>query len=178
MPWHVSTTVINNPQLPSSQPQAGNAAGQCWVVHENSTECKMNVSGGKGYEQKDNKGHIYNADKMEVHHHHATDSVESEKITSLDWRKLCGAMLKHQQESQRLRRKVTEMGCEVNVHVPLGLVERKQQARRGMDENCQLNEVYRVEKEAIAQIYQHDEFLQQVIGQTPTGKNKHVAIIG
>ncbi|KAB8332029.1 NACHT domain-containing protein, partial [Scytonema tolypothrichoides VB-61278] len=87
-------------------------------------------------------------------------------------------MLKQQQESQRLRRKVTEMGCEVNVHVPLGLVERKQQSRREMDKNCQLNEVYEVEKEAIAQIYQHDEFLQQVIEQTPTGKNKHVAIIG
>ncbi|BAZ25126.1 hypothetical protein NIES4073_60300 [Kalymmatonema gypsitolerans NIES-4073] len=138
----------------------------------------MNVSGGKGYEQNDNEGHIYNADKMEVHHHHATDSVESEKITSLDWRKVCDAMLKYQQESQRLRRKVTEMGCEVNVHVPLGLVERKQQSRRGMDKNCQLNEVYGVETEAIAQIYQHHEFLQQVIEQTPTGKNKHVAIIG
>ncbi|MBW4595037.1 MAG: HEAT repeat domain-containing protein [Brasilonema angustatum HA4187-MV1] len=134
----------------------------------------MNVSGGKGYEQKDNKGNIYNADTINI----GKDSLESEKIPPIDWRKVCDAMLEHQQESQRLRRKVTEMGCEVNVHVPLGLVERKQQSRRGRDETCHLNEVYEVEKEAIAQIYQHDEFLQQVIEQTPTGKNKHVAIIG
>ncbi|NMG20984.1 NACHT domain-containing protein [Brasilonema bromeliae] len=138
----------------------------------------MNVSGGKEFVQTGNQGYMYNADNMEVHHHHAIDSVKPEKIDPIDWRKVCDAMLEHEQESQRERRKVTEMEYELNVHVPLGLVERKQQSRRGVDENCQLNEVYGVEKEAIAQIYQHDEFLQQVIEQTPTGKNKHVAIIG
>jgi HEAT repeat protein/DNA polymerase III delta prime subunit len=77
-----------------------------------------------------------------------------------------------------LRQKATEKGFEINVHVPLGLVERKEQPRRSMVENAQMGEVYQLEKEVISQIYEHDEFLQQVIGQTPTGRNNHVAIIG
>jgi HEAT repeat protein len=77
-----------------------------------------------------------------------------------------------------LRQKATEKGFEINVHVPLGLVERKEQPRRNMVENVQQGEVYQLEKEVISQIYEHDEFLQQVIGQTPTSRNNHVAIIG
>ena len=77
-----------------------------------------------------------------------------------------------------MRQKATEKGFEINVHVPLGLVERKEQPRRNMVENVQQGEVYQLEKEVISQIYEHDEFLQQVIGQTPTSRNNHVAIIG
>ena len=93
-----------------------------------------------------------------------------------DWQNVCHAMLQEQQDKQRLRRQATEMGFEVNVHVPLGLVERKQQQRR--DENVELNQLYQLEREVIAKTYQHDEFLTEVIEQSQTRKNKHIAIIG
>jgi transcriptional regulator with XRE-family HTH domain len=46
---------------------------------------------------------------------------------SIDWHEVCGKVLAQQQEFQRLRRQATEQGFELNVYVPLGLVERKQQ---------------------------------------------------
>ena len=107
---------------------------------------------------------------------YSTEIPEPEQATSIKWRAVCRAMLKEQQDKHRLRRQATEMGFEVNVHVPLGLVERKQQQRR--DENVELDQIYQLEREVIAKTYQHDEFLTEVIGQSQTSKNKHIAIIG
>ncbi|MEA5527461.1 NACHT C-terminal alpha/beta 1 domain-containing protein [Nodularia spumigena] len=96
--------------------------------------------------------------------------------TEIDWLQVCHAMLDNQQEQQRIRRKASEMGFEVNVHVPLGLVERKQQQRR--EQNIEREQIYQLEKEVITKTYEHDDFLQQVISQSPVGKNKHIAIVG
>ncbi|WP_158632987.1 NACHT domain-containing protein [Dulcicalothrix desertica] len=85
-------------------------------------------------------------------------------------------MLEKQQETQRLRRKATEMGFELNIYARLGLVERKQQQRRaGNIEPKQLNQL---QPEVIAKIYQHDEFLQRFTEQNQGCKNRHTAIIG
>ena len=107
-----------------------------------------------------------------------SDGEDRTKLPLINWAELCDATLKRQQQSQGLRHKATEKGFEINVHVPLGLVQRKEQPRRNMVENAQMGEVYQLEKEVISQIYEHEEFLQQVIGQTPKGRNNHVAIIG
>lgn len=85
-------------------------------------------------------------------------------------------MLEEQQESQRIRRQATAMGFEVNIHVPLGLVERKQQQSR--NDNVEREQVYQLNKEVITKVYAHDEFLQQVISQRTANKNKHIAIVG
>jgi signal recognition particle GTPase len=110
----------------------------------------------------------------------ASSTAAQEKTAAseidIDWREVCRAMLEKQQESQRLRRKATEMGFEVNVHVPLGLVERKQQQRRSG--NVELAQVYQLAQEVVAKTYQHDEFLTEVIGQRQTRKNKNIAIVG
>ncbi|AFZ27768.1 putative NTPase (NACHT family) [Cylindrospermum stagnale PCC 7417] len=92
-----------------------------------------------------------------------------------DWRDICHKRLEKQQEDAKLRHKATEKGSEVNVYVPLGLVERKQQQRRGEQEQAN---PYALEKEVIVKTYEHDDFLQQVIGQKPAGNHKHIAIIG
>ncbi|MHC5821640.1 MAG: NACHT domain-containing protein [Nostoc sp.] len=94
----------------------------------------------------------------------------------IDWWEVCHTMLDSQQEQQRIRRKASEMGFEVNVHVPLGLVERKQQQRR--DENVERGQVYQLEKEVITKTYEHHDFLEEVISQRSARKNKHVAIVG
>ncbi|MEQ9482349.1 hypothetical protein [Coleofasciculus sp. F4-SAH-05] len=54
-------------------------------------------------------------------------------LNTINWREVCGKVLAQQREQQRLRRQATERGFELNVYVPLGLVERKQQQRRRGD---------------------------------------------
>ncbi|GAX35863.1 NACHT domain-containing protein [Nodularia sp. NIES-3585] len=94
--------------------------------------------------------------------------------TSIDWRDICHKSL----EDAKLRHKATEKGFEVNVYVPLGLVERKQQQRRGEQERREQENPYALDKEVIVKTYEHDNFLQEVIGQKPAGNHKHIAIIG
>jgi len=110
----------------------------------------------------------------------ASSNAAQEKTAAseinVNWREVCHAMLKEQQDKQRLRRQATEMGFEVNVHVPLGLVQRKQQQRR--DGNVELSQVYQLDQKVIAKTYQHDEFLTEVTGQRQVRKNKHIAIVG
>ncbi|MFO5529250.1 MAG: NACHT domain-containing protein, partial [Cuspidothrix sp.] len=95
---------------------------------------------------------------------------------NINWVQVCHKMLEEQQEQQRIRRKASAMGYEVNVHVPLGLVERKQQQRR--NENVERKEIYQLEPEVITKTYQHQDFLQEVINKGYQGKNKHTAIVG
>ncbi|MEG4842003.1 NACHT C-terminal alpha/beta 1 domain-containing protein [Microcoleus sp. B9-D4] len=97
-------------------------------------------------------------------------------VTNIDWREVCLVMLDLQQKEQRIRRKATEQGFEVNVFVPLGLIERKQQQRRSG--NVPMELLHQLEPEVVTQIYEHDEFMTDVIEQNPTGKNKHIAIVG
>ncbi len=101
---------------------------------------------------------------------------EPQPNIAIDWQRVCQEMLHEQQEEQRFRRRATEMGFEVNVFVPLGLIERKQQQRRSGNVPVEL--LHQLEPEVVTRIYEHDEFMTDVIGQNPTGKNKHIAIVG
>ncbi|MEG5062337.1 NACHT domain-containing protein [Microcoleus sp. B3-A4] len=101
---------------------------------------------------------------------------EPQPNIAIDWQRVCQSMLKEQQEEQRFRRRATEMGFEINVFVPLGLIERKQQQRRSGNVSMEL--LHQLEPEVVTRIYEHDEFMTDVIGQNPTGKNKHIAIVG
>ncbi|MEH2060776.1 MAG: NACHT domain-containing protein, partial [Nostoc sp.] len=87
-------------------------------------------------------------------------------------------MLKSQQEAAKLRRKATEQGFEINVYVPLGLVQRKQQQRRQPNEDQDKEDVYKLSEEVIAKTYEHNAFIIEVIAQQAQGDKKHVAIIG
>jgi HEAT repeat protein len=91
----------------------------------------------------------------------------------IDWHEVCGKVLAQQREEQRLRRQATEWGFELNVYVPLGLVERKQQQRRRGD--VPLEEVYQLTKEVITKEYDNDKFLTEVI---EPGRSRRIAIIG
>jgi len=92
---------------------------------------------------------------------------------AIDWHDVCGEVLAQQREEQRLRRQATERGFELNVYVPLGLVERKQQQRRRGD--VPLEEVYQLTEEVITKEYDNDKFLTEVI---EPGKSRRIAIIG
>lgn len=92
---------------------------------------------------------------------------------TINWREVCGNVLAQQREQQRLRRQATERGFELNVYVPLGLVERKQQQRRRGD--VPLEQVYQLTEDVITKEYDNDQFLSEVIN---SGKSKRIAIIG
>ncbi len=108
----------------------------------------------------------------------ATSQIILTTDTSIDWRDICHKRLEKQQEDAQLRHKATEKGFEVNVYVPLGLVERKQQQRRGEHEQREQENPYALDKEVIVKTYERGDFLLQVIGQKPAGNHKHIAIIG
>jgi HEAT repeat protein len=100
---------------------------------------------------------------------------------SSDWHKICRAMLEAQK--QNLRRQVTQMGFELKVHVPLGLVERREQSRRGGNFSLppeQGSGFFQPTREEIIETYEHNEFLEQVIkeGQSKKSQGKRIAIIG
>jgi HEAT repeat protein len=106
---------------------------------------------------------------------------ESETTTIDYWQKVCRNMLEDQK--QNLRRQVTQMGFELNVYVPLGLVDRKHQPRRSSDFSLspeQGSDFFQLDKEEIIETYEHDEFLEQVIkqGQSKKSQGKRIAIIG
>ena len=93
----------------------------------------------------------------------------------IDCLEVCHKKLEDQQE--HIRKNASAMRFELDFPpVPLGLVERKHQQRR--DENVDRRDVYQLQKEVIAKIYEHNDFLEQVINQNPAGKNKHIAIVG
>ncbi|MDJ0691496.1 MAG: NACHT domain-containing protein [Xenococcaceae cyanobacterium MO_188.B32] len=104
-------------------------------------------------------------------------SQDSSNLPLIDWRKVCSQLLTQQQKNQRLRRKATELGFELNVDVPLGLVERRQQQRRSASDDVGREEVYQLSEEVITKEYEHDAFLNEVIG-VNSADNKHVAIVG
>src|SRR4028119_721739 len=98
-----------------------------------------------------------------------------------DWYKICHEMLDAQK--QNLRRQITQMGFELNIHVPLGLIDRKQQSRRSSDFSLppeQGSGFFQLSEEEIIKTYEHDEFLEQVIqqGQSKKSQGKRIAIIG
>ncbi|MEH2378459.1 MAG: NACHT domain-containing protein [Nostoc sp.] len=107
-----------------------------------------------------------------------TSETNVHEKTKVNWPQVCHMMLENQLEQQRIRRKASAMGFEVNVHVPLGLLERKYQQRRKQNKNVEREQVYQLEEEFITKTYEHNDFLEEVISQSPTRKNKHVAIVG
>ena len=95
------------------------------------------------------------------------------KNSGIDWGEVFHKKLEKQLEF--IRHKATERGFEINVHVPLGLLERKQQQRR--DKNSSPENPYELEKEVVVKTYEHDAFLQEVIS-SKSSEKKHIAIIG
>ncbi len=111
----------------------------------------------------------------------AFEAKSSSAIASPDWQKVCREMLNSQKPY--LRQQVTQIGCEIDVYVPLGLVERKHQSRRSGNHFLspeQGSGFFQPTEEEIIQTYEHNEFLEEVIqkGQSKKSKGKRIAIIG
>ncbi|MBD2310372.1 HEAT repeat domain-containing protein [Desertifilum sp. FACHB-1129] len=105
---------------------------------------------------------------------------EPERETALDWREICNREFQKQLDINQRRRQATEKATELGIHVPLGLVERKQQSRsQSRDFSPEMGmEAYQPTLEVVEKTYQHQQFLDEIIGETGKANQKGVAIIG
>ncbi|OUL21919.1 AAA family ATPase [Nostoc sp. RF31YmG] len=97
-----------------------------------------------------------------------------------DWQKLCFNALKAQNHQRLTTNPLTSadgVSFELDqVYVPLGLVERKQRLRHVDDVTPQEgSRLYEPEDAEITQTFNHDEFLQQLLGKQ---QNQRIAIVG
>ncbi|WP_413171803.1 HEAT repeat domain-containing protein [Anabaena azotica] len=95
----------------------------------------------------------------------------------INWREVCQKMLKRQQDEQRLRRQITELKHEIEIFVPLGLIQ-PQPARRKEEQPfpdaAEGMRQYELKTEEITKQYEYQQFIDDVIGQ----QTKNLAIIG
>jgi DNA replication protein DnaC len=103
------------------------------------------------------------------------------KLPTITWREVCRQML----EKHPLRQHATEENCELEIYVPLGLMERKQQQRRPANQDLPMEEVYKEkeekdkEKEEITRRFEHTQFLEHIgLGNNQAESTKSIAIIG
>ncbi len=94
--------------------------------------------------------------------------------TEINWDEVC------RQKTEKLRTGATEEGFELDIFVPLGLIERKQQQRRPLHQEMERDQVYEVEEKAeITRRFEHEEFLNYIgLGSSQGENDKHIAIIG
>jgi HEAT repeat protein/GTPase SAR1 family protein len=98
------------------------------------------------------------------------------KLPTITWHEVCRQMLaKHP-----LRQHATEENCELEIYVPLGLMERKQQQRRPASQDLPMEEIYKLEeKEEITRRFEHNQFLEHIgLGNNQAESTKNTAIIG
>ena len=102
-------------------------------------------------------------------------------LPNIDWQAVSQAML---EEQLRLTTNPLTSGEGISyrteqVYVPLGLVERKRQTRRGEDVSPEQGSLLYEETE-ITQRFEHEQFLERVLqqGQSPKSGGKRIAIIG
>jgi hypothetical protein len=95
--------------------------------------------------------------------------------SAVNWVDICGQVLSKQKEARQLRKKATSIGVEVNVYVPLDLLEHKEQSRSGQNK-ANLEQNNSCSEPRVLRTYEHDEFLRSLINRQ--SKNKHIAIVG
>ncbi|MBO1047809.1 MAG: NACHT domain-containing protein [Dolichospermum sp. DEX182a] len=185
-PRSVQATLEGRQKLQESKANKRNQKGKPWTF--------PNIADATGLDEKTIKSFFYgkpvdentaiaivqvldlqSADIIDLNELYPSLETTVQEQNEIDWLKICHTKLEDQQK--QIRKNASEMGFELDFPpVPLGLVERKHQQRR--DENVDRKDVYQLEKEVIAKIYEHDDFLEQVINQNPAGKNKHIAMVG
>jgi predicted NACHT family NTPase len=89
--------------------------------------------------------------------------------TEIDWRDICDKVV----ATQQLRRQATAQQYELNIYVPLGLMERPKTPNPTGKESRQKEPELQ-----LVQTYKDDAFFQKVIAEKHAEKGKHIAIIG
>jgi len=93
--------------------------------------------------------------------------------TEIDWRDICDKVV----ATQQLRRQGTAQQYELNIYVPLGLMERPKTPNPIPNPTGEESRQKEPELQ-IVQTYKDDAFFQKVIAENRTEKGKHIAIVG
>jgi len=103
-------------------------------------------------------------------------NYEESSNTEINWTEICQQAL----INKPLRQQATEEGFEVKIFVPLGLMERKQQPKRPINQDLTKEQVLQTEeREEITRRFEHEEFLNYIdLGTTQGEGDKKIAIIG
>ena len=92
----------------------------------------------------------------------------------IDWRDICNQVL----ATQQLRRQATAQQYELNIYVPLGLMERPKTPNPRPNRTGEESQPQKEPELQIVQTYKDDAFFQKVIAENNTEKCKQIAIIG
>ncbi|MEG4628700.1 HEAT repeat domain-containing protein [Microcoleus sp. AR_TQ3_B6] len=93
--------------------------------------------------------------------------------TEIDWRDICDKVV----ATQQLRRQATAQQYELNIYVPLGLMERPKTPNPIPNPTGEESRQKEPELQ-IVQTYKDEAFFQKVIAENRTEKGKHIAIVG
>ncbi|MFN9362998.1 MAG: NACHT domain-containing protein [Pseudanabaena sp.] len=93
----------------------------------------------------------------------------------VNWIAICGEMLAKQKEARQLRKEATAIGAEVNVYVPLDLLEHKEQTR-SKQEKADSDQRNQYQERKVVKTYEHNDFLKSLTDRQ--SKNKHITIVG
>ncbi|MEG3844111.1 NACHT domain-containing protein [Microcoleus sp. herbarium14] len=96
------------------------------------------------------------------------------KPTEIKWRDICNKVL----ATQQLRRQATAQQYELNIYVPLGLMERPKTPNPRPNRTGEESQPQKEPELQIVQTYKDDAFFQKVIAENNTEKRTHIAIIG
>jgi HEAT repeat protein/energy-coupling factor transporter ATP-binding protein EcfA2 len=94
--------------------------------------------------------------------------------TDIDWRDICDKVV----ATQQLRRQATAQQYELNIYVPLGLMERPKTPNPRQNPTGEESQPQKEPELQIVETYKDDAFFQKVIAENRTENCKHIAIIG
>ncbi|MBE9229744.1 NACHT domain-containing protein [Phormidium sp. LEGE 05292] len=93
---------------------------------------------------------------------------------NINWREICNQVL----ATQHLRRQATTQQYELNIYVPLGLMERPKTPNLRKNATGEDLQPQKEPEQQILEKYKDVAFFQKVIAENHTEKGKHIAIIG
>ena len=90
-----------------------------------------------------------------------SENKSNESTNIINWREILNP--ENLNDYLKLRQNATEKDFELDIYVPLGLIERKEQQRRPLNQDLEVNQVYQLpEKEEITRKFEHQEFLDHI----------------
>jgi predicted NACHT family NTPase len=178
----IRATKEGQQKLRSAKAAKRNYEGKVWTYLDIATAAEVNETtvkrffGGKDNVDKESALSITNALNLDI-----TEIVDPNEWntltiapTEIDWRDICNKVL----ATQQLRRQATAQQYELNIYVPLGLMERPKTPNPRPNPTGEGSQPQKEPELQIVQTYKDDAFFQKVIAENHTDKAKHIAIIG
>jgi predicted NACHT family NTPase len=178
----IRATKEGQQKLRSAKAAKRNHNNKIWTYLDIATAAEVNETtvkrffGGKDNVDRESALSIANALNLDI-----TEIVDPNEWntltiapTDIDWRDICDRVL----ATQQLRRQATAQQYELNIYVPLGLMERPKTPNprpNTFGEDLQPQQEPELQ---IVQTYKDDAFFQKVIAENRTENCKQIAIIG